>query len=161
MLIMLLSLMGFHLWGEPIHEWLGIAFLCIILLHNGLNTHWFRKMFLGEYPVFRIIQLAMNLVLILLLLCAIVSGLMLSRHALPNVPIHSATDLVRKIHMTSVHWGQVLIAIHLGMHWKNLAYITIVYVCHSIDACRVHLYCRIRRLCLCDARHVRLSSDSG
>jgi hypothetical protein len=121
MLIMLLSLMGFHLWGEPIHEWLGIAFLCIILLHNGLNTHWFRKMFLGEYPVFRIIQLAMNLVLILLLLCAIVSGLMLSRHALPNVPIHSATDLVRKIHMTSVHWGQVLIAIHLGMHWKMLA----------------------------------------
>lgn len=44
MMIILLSLMGFHLWGESIHEWLGIAFLLIVLLHNGLNIHWIRKL---------------------------------------------------------------------------------------------------------------------
>lgn len=121
MLVMLLSLMGFHLWGEQIHEWLGIAFLGVILLHNGLNMHWFQNVFQGDYPVSRIIQLTMNLVLMLLFLCAIVSGLMLSRHALPDLSIHSATDLIRKIHMTCVHWVQVVIAIHLGLHWKMLA----------------------------------------
>ncbi|CNH93520.1 Uncharacterised protein [Yersinia thracica] len=39
MIIILLSLMGVHLWGENIREWLGVVFLMIILLHNGLNIH--------------------------------------------------------------------------------------------------------------------------
>lgn len=46
---------------------------------------------------------------------------MLSRHVFPDLPVHSTTDFVRKIHMTSVHWIQVVIAIHLGLHWKMLA----------------------------------------
>lgn len=52
MLIILLSLMGFHLWGEKIHEWLGVVFFLIISLHNGLNLHWFKKIFQGSTQVF-------------------------------------------------------------------------------------------------------------
>ncbi|GKW36681.1 DUF4405 domain-containing protein [Pectobacterium carotovorum] len=121
MLIILLSLMGFHLWDENIHEWLGIIFFFIILLHNGLNTHWFKKLTQGEYSAFRILQVATNMLLMLTLLAAIVSGILLSRHVLPDLPIHSTSDFVRKIHMTSVHWVQVIIALHLGLHWKMLA----------------------------------------
>ncbi|WP_114194440.1 DUF4405 domain-containing protein [Edaphovirga cremea] len=121
MMIILLSLMGFHLWGESTHEWLGIAFLLFILLHNGLNFQWFRKLSQGEYSAFRLMQVTVNLLLILLLSSAIISGLMLSKHVLPDLPIHSSSDVVRKIHMTSVHWGQIIIAVHLGMHWKMLA----------------------------------------
>ncbi len=121
MMIILLSLMGFHLWGESIHEWLGIAFLLIVLLHNGLNIHWIRKLAQGEYSAFRIVQVTVNIILALLFLFAIISGLMLSKHVLPDLPIHRSSDFVRKIHMTSVHWGQIFIAVHLGMHWKMLA----------------------------------------
>lgn len=121
MLFMLLSLMGFHLWGESIHEWLGISFALIIFLHLVLNLHWFQQIFKGGYSGFRILQIAINIILMLCLLSAIVSGIMLSRHALPALWIHSTTDFVRKIHMTAVHWGQVIIAVHLGMHWKMLA----------------------------------------
>ncbi|MBQ4769495.1 DUF4405 domain-containing protein [Pectobacterium versatile] len=121
MLIILLSLMGFHLWDENIHEWLGVIFFFIILLHNGLNTHWFKKLTQGEYSAFRILQVATNMLLMLTLLAAIVSGILLSRHVFPDLPIHSTSDFVRKIHMTSVHWVQVITALHLGLHWKMLA----------------------------------------
>ncbi|AHG21027.1 membrane protein [Chania multitudinisentens RB-25] len=121
MMMILLSLMGFHLWDEDIHEWLGIAFLLIILLHNGLNIHWFSKLAQGEYSAFRIMQVTVNLLLIWVLSSAIISGMMLSKHLLPDLPIHSSSDLVRKIHMTSVHWGHIIIAVHLGLHWKMLA----------------------------------------
>ncbi|WP_262186268.1 DUF4405 domain-containing protein [Serratia fonticola] len=121
MIIILLSLMGFHLWGENLHEWLGIAFLMIILLHNGLNIHWVKKLAQGEYSAFRCMQVTVNLLLVLLFSMAIISGMMLSKHLFPDFPIHSSPDLVRKIHMTSVHWGQIIIAVHLGMHWQMLA----------------------------------------
>jgi hypothetical protein len=121
MLLILLSLMGFHLWGENIHEWLGVIFFFIILLHNCLNSHWFQKLFQGEYSALRFLQVSVNILLMLVLLSAMLSGIMLSRHVLPDLPIHSTSDLVRKIHMTSVHWGQVIIALHLGLHWKMLA----------------------------------------
>ncbi len=107
--------------GESIHEWLGMAFLMFLLLHNGLNINWFRKLVQGRYSAFSFMQVSVNLLLVLLLLSAIISGLMLSKHLLPDLPIHSSSDLVRKVHMTSVHWGQIIIAVHLGMHWKMLA----------------------------------------
>ncbi|MFZ1871769.1 MAG: DUF4405 domain-containing protein [Chania sp.] len=121
MVIILLSLMGFHLWGENIHEWLGMAFLMIILLHNGLNIHWLRKLAQGEFSAFRFMLVTVNLLLVLLFSMAIISGVMLSKYLLPDLAIHSSSDLVRKIHMTSVHWGQIIVAVHLGMHWKMLA----------------------------------------
>lgn len=121
MTVILLSLMGYHLWGEFIHELLGIAFFIIILLHNGLNLHWFKKLFHEGYSAFRILQVSINILLILVLLSAIFSGVMLSQHLLPDLAIHNASDFIRKIHMTSVHWGQIIISLHLGMHWKMLA----------------------------------------
>lgn len=121
MLVILLSLMGYHLWGENVHEILGATFLATLLLHSSLNLHWFKNLKQGEYSAFRILQIIINLLLILVFMTAIISGLMLSQHLLPNLIIHNSSDLVRKTHMLSVHWGQVLIALHLGMHWKMLA----------------------------------------
>lgn len=127
LLIILMSLMGFHLWSENIHEWLGIIFLAIILIHNRLNVSWFKKVFDGGHSAFRMMQIAVNIILALFFFTAIASGLMLSRHVVPDLPIHNATDFVRKIHMTSVHWIQIFIAIHLSMHWKMLANFFVKY----------------------------------
>lgn len=120
--LMLFSLMGFHLWGETIHEWLGVALLVTLLLHNGLNTHWFAR--LGREPItpFRASQIIINLLLGGLMLAALISGLMLSRHVVPDLWIHSTADWVRKVHMTAVHWGFIVVAVHLGMHWKMLGH---------------------------------------
>nr|WP_321269955.1 DUF4405 domain-containing protein [uncultured Tolumonas sp.] len=121
MLLILLSLMGYHLWGENTHELLGVSFFIITTLHMVLNLHWFVNLKQGAFPVFRVLQIVINSLLILAFSTAIVSGLMLSRHLFPDLVIHNPSDWVRKVHMTSVHWGQVIIALHLGMHWKMLA----------------------------------------
>ncbi len=121
LLLILLSLMGFHLWGDIIHEWLAVAFFALIMLHCGLNTHWFNRLAQGEYSPFRVVQVTLNGVLLITLLIALTSGIILSRHLFYDFPFHHPSDVVRKIHMTSVHWMQVIAAIHLGMHWKMLA----------------------------------------
>ncbi len=46
---------------------------------------------------------------------------MLSKHLLAEMPFHSTSDLMRKIHMTSTHWLQILVGVHLGLHWKAIA----------------------------------------
>ena len=121
MLFILLSLMGYHLWGEYIHELLGVTLFTTIILHTALNLHWFKNLKQREYSAFRILQIAINSLLLVVFIAAIISGLMLSQHLFPNLMIHNASDFVRKTHMLSVHWGQLLIALHLGMHWKMLA----------------------------------------
>lgn len=121
LLFILLSLMGFHLWGAKIHEWLGVTFLLVIALHCGLNTHWFSRLSQGEYSPWRVLQLTLNTLLLLTFVTAIVSGVVLSRHMFYAFPFHHASDGVRIIHMTCVHWVQILAALHLGMHWKMLA----------------------------------------
>jgi hypothetical protein len=121
MLFVLLSLMAYHLWGEYIHEILGVTFLGAILLHVALNAHWFKNLTNGNWPNIRILQVILNVLLLFIFTSAIISGLMLSRHLLPNFIFHNSSDLVRKIHMTCVHWGLVLIGLHLGLHWKMLS----------------------------------------
>ncbi|KGQ71320.1 membrane protein [Chelonobacter oris] len=118
---LLLSLMGYHLWGEAIHEWLGVAFLLGVLLHNGLDFYWFKKLFKGEYSAYRTLQTSVNVLVFVAFAAAMTSGLMLSQYVLPDLPIHSNADWVRETHMAGVHWLQLLLGIHLGMHWKMLA----------------------------------------
>lgn len=112
--------MGFHLWGEDTHEWFAIVFLFIVLQHNLLNLHWFNVLFQGPYDPFRAIKLLVNVLLLGLICAALISGLMLSQHVLANLAVHNGSDFVRKTHMISVHWLQISIAIHLGVHWKML-----------------------------------------
>ncbi|PWI33474.1 hypothetical protein DI392_11275 [Vibrio albus] len=121
MVILFGALMGFHLWQESTHEWLGLAFLLIVFKHLVLNNHWFQRLWLGDYDLFRALKLAINIVLAGLLITAIVSGVVLSQHIFADFFFHNASDMVRKTHMTSVHWLQIIMAVHLGMHWKMLA----------------------------------------
>ena len=121
MTLLLLVLMGFHLQGEIIHEWAGIIFTLLIILHLYLNRRrlWLLSM---KIPLsMRIVNRAINVVTFVVILTAIVSGMMLSRHILLDLPFHNPATWVRKVHMTSVHWGMIILALHIGLHWKMLA----------------------------------------
>ena len=78
MTLLLLVLMGFHLQGEIIHEWAGIIFTLLIILHLYLNRRrlWLLSM---KIPLsMRIVNRAINVVTFVVILTAIVSGMMLS-----------------------------------------------------------------------------------
>ena len=121
MTAVLLSLFGYHLYEEVTHEWLGLAFFALIISHLTLNTWWLKKIFSGNYNAYRILQSAVNFATFFLFLSACISGVMLSKHLLAEMPFHSTSDLMRKIHMTSTHWLQILVGVHLGLHWKAIA----------------------------------------
>lgn len=118
---LLLSLFAYHHLGETVHEWLGLAFFALILSHAGLNTWWFKKLKQGQWSAYRMLQTSLNFALIGLFLTTCVSGILLSKHIFAEMPFHLTDDFTRKTHMLSVHWIQIVIAMHLGLHWKTLA----------------------------------------
>lgn len=121
MTLLLLVLMGFHLHGEIVHEWAGIIFTLLIMLHLYLNRHRLWSLSPNIPLSMRVINRAINAVTFVVILTAIVSGMMLSRHILLALPFHNPASWVRKVHMTAVHWGMLILALHIGLHWKMLA----------------------------------------
>ncbi|QIM68559.1 DUF4405 domain-containing protein [Basfia succiniciproducens] len=119
--ILLLSLTGYHLFEEVTHEWVGLGFFALVLLHIGLNFWWIKKLNQGEFDVYRMVKTGLNFVLFFVFLTACISGILLSKHIFAEFPFHLTDDFTRKIHMLSTHWIQTIIAIHLGLHWKTLA----------------------------------------
>ncbi len=121
MTLLLLVLMGFHLYGEIVHEWAGIIFTLLIMLHLYLNQHRLWSLSPNIPLTMQRVNRVINAVTFVVILTAIVSGMMLSRHILLALPFHNPADWVRKVHMTSVHWGMLILALHIGLHWKMLA----------------------------------------
>lgn len=121
MTLLLLVLMGFHLQGEIVHEWAGIIFTLLIILHLYLNRHRLWSLSPRIPLTMQIVNRVINVATFVVILMAIISGMMLSRHILLDLPFHNPAIWVRKVHMTSVHWGMLILALHIGLHWKMLA----------------------------------------
>ncbi|HII3476067.1 DUF4405 domain-containing protein [Citrobacter braakii] len=121
MTLLLLVLMGFHLHGEIVHEWAGIIFTLLIMLHLYLNRHRLWSLSPNIPLTMLVVNRIINAVTFVVILTAIVSGMMLSRHILLDQAFHNPASWVRKVHMTSVHWGMLILALHIGLHWKMLA----------------------------------------
>lgn len=118
MTIALLLLMAYELIGQTAHEWLGIGTFTLFVLHHILNRHWHCGVFKGRYTAMRWMQTTL-VILILLTMCgSMVSGILLSRYALPFLPLNGGGAFARNIHMLSAYWGFVLMSLHLGFHWS-------------------------------------------
>ncbi len=116
----LLLLMAYELVGQAAHEWIGIGMFALFVIHHILNGRWIRNLLRGRYNPVRIMQTG----LVLLILCAMaglmVSGIILSRHALSFLPIKGGRSFARNLHMLSAYWGFVLMSVHLGFHWSMM-----------------------------------------
>lgn len=113
----LLFLMGYQFWGDAAHEWAGAAMFLLFIAHHILNANWYKSMLRGKYSSFRIFQLIVDLLVFLAMIGLMVSGIMLSRHVFAFLDIHGGMSFARLLHMAASHWGFVLMALHLGMHW--------------------------------------------
>lgn len=114
----LLLLMAYELVGQAAHEWIGIGMFVLFVMHHILNGSWTRNLLKGRYNPVRMMQTG----LVLLILCAMVglmiSGVILSRHALSFLPIKGGRSFARNLHMVSAYWGFALMSAHLGLHWN-------------------------------------------
>lgn len=120
MTALLLALMGYHLWGEIAHEWLGAGILVLFLLHHGLNVNWYGALFKGKYSPQRVFQTALDFLLCLDMLALIISGVMMSRHVFAFLGLSGGMALARQLHLAGSYWGFVLMSMHLGLHWNMI-----------------------------------------
>ena len=65
MTLALLFLMGYQLWGEAAHEWVGAGMFVLWIAHHLLNRGWYRGLFRGRYSPLRAAQTLVNLLLLL------------------------------------------------------------------------------------------------
>ena len=113
----LLFLMGYLFWGDAAHEWVGAGMFLLFLLHHILNGSWHRALFRGKYTPVRVLQLSVDLLVLLAMAGLMVSGVILSSHVFAFLPLRGGMAFARLLHMASSHWGFVLMALHLGLHW--------------------------------------------
>ncbi len=117
MTVILLLLMSYEKIGQEAHEWIGIAIFVMFIAHHILNHRWSRNLFKGKYTALRILQISLVILVLLSMIGSMVSGIILSRHALSFLGINSGRAFARNLHMLSAYWGFVFISIHLGIHW--------------------------------------------
>lgn len=120
MTIVLLLLMPYELVGQAAHEWIGIGIFILFIIHHILNGKWSRNALKGKYTPLRVWQTILVLLVLAAMIGSMVSGTILSRHALSFLPISGGRSFARRLHMLASYWGFVLMSLHLGLHWSMM-----------------------------------------
>lgn len=117
MTILLLLQMGYHMFAEGIHKWIGIILSVLFVFHYVLNWMWYKSIFKGKYAPARMFRTVTNILLTLSMFGMMLSGLMLARDIFHFIPFR-ANSFARLLHMSATSWGFVLAALHMGQHFS-------------------------------------------
>lgn len=120
MTLMLMFLMGYHLWGDFAHEWMGSGMFLLFIVHHLLNLGWHRRLFAGRYTPMRCFQTFLVALLFFAMLAQMYSGIVMSSHVFGFLPIKGGMALARRLHILGSHWGFLLMSMHLGLHWSMI-----------------------------------------
>lgn len=116
----LLFLMGYHLWGDTAHEWVGVGMFLLFILHHIFNRGWWVRICKGRYTAVRTLQTVIDLLTLAAMVGLMVSGVILSSKVFAFLHIRGHMAFARRLHMAASYWGFVLMAAHLGLHWGML-----------------------------------------
>lgn len=113
LLLALLTLYVVRFTGLPIHEWLGVFFVPLLVVH--LQMHW---------PAFaaairrHTVNDVLNLALFVLMAAAMVSGIAISKVLLPGTYTPEEFMKWRSIHEGSANGAFFVVAVHIGLNWQ-------------------------------------------
>lgn len=113
LLVALLLLNVVRFTGLPIHEWLGVIFVPLLIVH--LQMHW---------PAFaaairrRTLNDILNLALFVLMAAATISGVAISKVLLPGTYTPEEFMKWRSIHEGSANGAFFVVAVHIGLNWQ-------------------------------------------
>lgn len=120
MTIALLLLMSLQIMEQVSHEYIGMAMVILVAVHQYLNRKWFTTLFRGRYGAVRVLSVSVNIALILAFVLSAVSGMIISE-ALMSLPLEDFTEWGRTMHIFSSYWAFVLMGLHVGLHWGMIA----------------------------------------
>lgn len=116
MTVCLVILMTLRFSNTPLHEWTGIVFGILFIVHQVLNYRWYTVLFKGKYTLRRTIQTIVNLGMLVCVILTIACGMLMSESAVPFLRVSSLTAYSRNIHLCISHWLFLFAGIHIGMH---------------------------------------------
>lgn len=117
MTVLLLGQMAYIRIGETAHEWMGVSLFALFLMHHRFNGRWYIHLAKGSYTPVRVLQTAVNFLMLASMIGLMVSGIILSRKVFAFLPVDSGMSFARILHMVSAYWGFLFMSIHLGLHW--------------------------------------------
>lgn len=120
MTVLLFVLMAYQLTGQFAHEWAGAVMLVVFAAHHILTRQWFLSLGKGKYAPLRVIQTAVDALLLADMLALMVSGIIMSRYVFAFLPPFGRVSTARLLHLAASHWGFVLMGVHLGLHWGGM-----------------------------------------
>ena len=118
MTVAMLLLMGYQFFGDIAHELIGTGVFLLFILHHALNFNWYKNLFRGKYTTIRSFQTIVNILVLAAMLGLMVSGIMLSTYVFDFLHISGGAAFARELHVAATHWGFILMAMHLGLHWN-------------------------------------------
>lgn len=109
-----------HFTGLQIHEWLGLFFGAIILVHIVLHWNWivsitrqfFRKLFHESR-----LNYVLNVALFVDMVAVVVTGILISRTLGLSVD-RTLNGTMEPLHRMTSYLVLILIAAHVALHWK-------------------------------------------
>ncbi|MDR2179628.1 MAG: DUF4405 domain-containing protein [Synergistaceae bacterium] len=119
MTALLLFATAYRITGDVTHEWIGIAVFILFVVHNAVNWRWYRGLFRGKYDFRRMMNTAVNLLLLATMTALMISGMLLSRTVFAFMGFSGGMQ-IRQAHTLAAYWGLILIAVHVGMHWEMI-----------------------------------------
>ncbi len=119
MTVFILLAFAYPLTGNTMHELMGIFMLALFVVHGKWNWKRFLTLLKGKYNGFRLASVTVNLLLLAAALMMMFSGLLNSNllFSVLNIEFELFT---REFHTAAAYWFLILMAIHLGMHWKMI-----------------------------------------
>ncbi len=119
-----LALLSFTLTGLTIHEWLGIGFTTVVIVHLLLNWRWVvatTRRLMAALPGTVRVKYLVDSALFISMTIVIFSGLMISEVALPFVGLRiGGSFAMRPLHSLAANITLGLVGLHLAVNWKWL-----------------------------------------
>jgi len=111
--------------GLAVHEWLSIAVITPLLVHLVLNWDWAVKVaarFSRTLLATSRLNLVVDVILFVATVAVMLSGLIVSQTIAAFLGVSGATSAVwYALHSVSADTVIVLLAVHLGLHWRWIA----------------------------------------
>lgn len=105
--------------GQLLHEIFGIELLGLFIIHNVLNINFYKTLFKGKYNAQRLITTFIDLSFLLCMLFTIILGVPISEKIFSFLNLNGNMT-IRKLHTIFGYWGLIILAIHLGLHFKMI-----------------------------------------
>lgn len=119
MTLLYLAALGCRMTGAIAHEWIGVVFCILCILHMAVNHRWFKNIPKGRYSFRRHTNTVLNILLPVTMAVLCATGIMGSRHVFGFLDLKGGMD-IRQLHTFAAYWGLVLLGVHTGLQWVKV-----------------------------------------